>query len=405
MNPVDRPPDGVCTAPPAAGVWARSETLTAVGRLAGGVAQDFNNLLTVINSNASLLLATEGLGPEALDSARRITAAGERAANLTRQLLLFSGEQPWHPRLLDLNARLREWTAALQRLAGPEINLQLELAEDAPQLDADAMMLEHLLSNLVANARDAMPGGGRLRLATSPMRITAADASRHPSGHAGDYLCLDVSDEGAGIAPEVLPHIFEPFFTTRPVGQGSGLGLAVAFGIVEMHGGWLEVDSAPGAGTRMRVFLPAAHAGATVTPAAEPVAFRGHETILLVEDDDLVRDTTAAVLKLSGYRVLQAESGAAALEVWQWHATRIALLLTDVVLPDGLSGLELATQLRTQQPGLKVICTSGFSREMMARLGRPPEGVVFLPKPCPPPALLKALRTLLESKTPAVTAP
>ena len=375
---------------------ARHETLSALGRLAGGVAHDFNNLLTVINSSASLLLATEDLAPPAGDSARRITAAGERAANLTRQLLLFSGQQPHHPQMLDLNALLPELTGALERLAGPAVKLDLRLANAAPLIIGDAAMLEQVLTNLVANARDALPHGGRLIVTTAAVTVTAPP----PPGRAGDFLCVGVSDEGAGIAPEVLPHIFEPFFTTRAVGHGSGLGLAVVSGIVQQHEGWLEVDSTPGAGSRFRVFLPAAPAGTAVAGRAEPASLHGQETILLVEDEELVRETTAAVLKNSGYRVLQVASGAAALETWRWHAARIALLLTDVVLPEGVNGLELAEKLRAEKPTLKVIGTSGFSREMMAGMSRPPAGTIFLQKPCSPPTLAKAIRTLLDEDQP-----
>lgn len=385
--------------------WNRPETLQALSRLAGGLAHDLNNLLAVINGSAGLLLATAGLPAPAMDSARRITAAGERAANLTRQLLLFSGQQPWNPQVLDLNGLLREWADPLRRLAGPGITLHLEPAGESPLLNADPVMLEHLFANLVANARDALPGTGRISLTTRPEPIGPADAARHPAGQPGEYLRVDVTDNGTGIDPEDLPHIFEPFFTTRPVGHGTGLGLAVAFGIVELHGGWLEVDSQPGAGTTVSVFLPAAPAHATPPEPPGPADAAGHETILLVEDDDLVRETTAAVLRQAGYRVLQATAEAGARETWQWHSARIALLLTDVVLPDGMGGIELAEKLRAEKPGLKVVCTSGFSREMMARLGRPPAGMIFLPKPCLPPVLLKTLRTLLDGSSPPVNSP
>ena len=259
-------------------------------------------------------------------------------------------------------------------------------------------MLEQLLAILVANARDAMPRGGGLDVGAHELTLTAEDIEGQSGQRAGDFLCLKIRDQGKGIPEAVLPHICEPFFTTHAADERSGLGLAVALGIVRMHQGWIEFVSKPGQGTEVRVYLPSRR-GATIEKMPESAPpFSGEETILLVEDDDLLRETTAAVLKQAGYRVLQAEDGSSAEETWHWHAERIVLVVTDVVLPHGVSGLQLAEKFQAERPELKVICTSGFSHEMMGRLNSPKPGMVFLAKPVHPPLLLKTLRSLVDIK-------
>lgn len=370
---------------------------TGLKRFAGGVAHDFNNLLTVINSDASALLAVEGLDPTALESVQRIASAGERAAHLTRQLLLYSGQQPCATQGQDLHELIRETEAALRRLAGRDAAIEFELNATDPFVEIDGMMIEQLLAILVANARDADDEGGRIEIRTRGAAISQEEAIRNPRARCGNFIRLTIADRGRGIAPQDLPQVFDPFFTTRPVGKGTGLGLSVALGIVNLHGGWMEVESVLNSGTQVSVYFPAAPIGMERINSTKPVSLNGRETILLVEDDNLVRETTAAWLKNSGYRVLQADAGQSALEVWKWHSPRIALLLTDVVLPDGVSGIELARKFREERPELRVICTSGFSREMMAQLAHPPDGTFFLQKPSPPAAVLKALRTLLDT--------
>jgi CheY-like chemotaxis protein len=381
-------------------VWSRPETLRALGRLVAGVAHDYNNLLGVVNNNATQVLAMPNLPPLALEAVQRITAAGERAVNLTRQLLLFSEQQPLQQQLLDWETLLMEIAPTLHRLAGSGVRLHVAALTTPIRLEADPMMLEQLLAVLVANARDAMPGGGGLELEVNEVTFTPEQTNGHSGMRSGDFLCLSVRDEGTGIAESVLPRICEPFFTTHGAEQRTGLGLAVALGIVRMHQGWIEFISKSGQGTEVRVYLPSRQgisgAQSPVSSSASP--FRGEETILLIEDDDLLRETTAAVLKQSGYRVLQAEDGAAAEETWHWHAERIVLVVSDVVLPHGVSGIQLVEKFHAERPDLKVICTSGFSHEMMGRLSTPQPGMVFLAKPVHPPVLLKTMRNLLDAK-------
>jgi two-component system, cell cycle sensor histidine kinase and response regulator CckA len=252
--------------------------------------------------------------------------------------------------------------------------------------------------NLVVNARDAMPRGGHLTIATSVREVTAEDLVRNAEAVPGPHVCLRVRDTGCGMSAETLAHAFEPFFTTKDVGKGTGLGLSTVFGIVKHHDGWIEVDSTPGAGTEFRVYFPAATADAKPVPAQETHlggVNGGKETILLVEDEVPVRELAKLVLQEYGYRVLQAGSGVQALEVWKWHADRISLLLTDLVMPDDMSGLELAAKLRAGKPGLKVIYTSGYSAETV-RPGSGLPGAHFLHKPYQPATLATLVRAALD---------
>lgn len=379
-------------------VWSRPETLRALGRLVAGVAHDYNNFLSVVNNNASQVLDMPNLPSLAIESVQRITAAGERAVNLTRQLLIFSEQQFLQIQLLDWETLIADNANALERLAGVGVRLSLETPAAPIRLEADPLMLEQLLAILVANARDAMPGGGALDVGANEVTFTAEQTKGVLGQRPGDFLCLKVRDEGDGIPVSVLPHICEPFFTTRAAEQRTGLGMAVALGIVRMHNGWIDVITKPKHGTEFQVYLPSRR-GSAAPGVMAPAPVRGEETILLIEDDDLLRETTAAVLKQAGYRVLQAEDGFAAEETWHWHAERILLVVSDVVLPHGVSGLQLAEKFQAQRPDLKIICTSGFSHEMMGRLNTPSPGMIFLAKPVHPPVLLKTLRSLLSAKT------
>jgi CheY-like chemotaxis protein len=261
----------------------------------------------------------------------------------------------------------------------------------------DRVMIEQLIGILVANAADAAKQNRALALNAGFCELTHADLAQHPLGRAGEFICFSCQDAGEGIPASVMPHLFEPFFTTRAARSRIGMGLAVAGGIVESHQGWIEVDSRVDQGTEVRVYFPRTASPAKVaTPSKTAGSGAREETILLVEDDDLLRETTVAVLKHAGYRVLQAESGESARETWQWHADRVGLLLTDIVLPNGISGLELAAEFRADSPALKVICTSGFSHEIMNRMDDLPAGFQYLPKPCLPPEMLKAVRNLLD---------
>ena len=379
----------------------QAQKMEAVGQLAGGVAHDFNNLLAVIQGNADLLLMEPSqLTSEVSAGLKQIIAASERAANLTRQLLIFSRKGMMQSRPLLLNEVISELTKMLKRIIGEHISLQCRYAAQLPHVQADLGMIEQALVNLTVNARDAMPRGGQLVIAAQAVRLDEAQARKFPEGRAGEFACLSVSDNGSGIAPEHLPHIFEPFFTTKEPGKGTGLGLATVHGIVKQHQGWIEVASQPGAGATFRIFLPAI---ATPAPSAgalqaDPVPPRGTETILLVEDDYAVRLTTRRVLESHGYKVIEANSGPDALELWSARAHEIALLLSDIIMPEGVSGRELSEQLRAQKPSLKVLLISGYSADV---IGSDTEffrraGSYFLHKPCASRVLLNAVRRCLD---------
>jgi two-component system cell cycle sensor histidine kinase/response regulator CckA len=381
----------------------QAQKLEVIGRLAGGVAHDFNNILTAIFIQASLCGTEEALPAEARSSLADIKQAAERAANLTRQLLLFSRQQALQPRVLDLNTVVGDLNRMLRRILGEAVHLRLHLHAQPLRTLADAGMLDQVLLNLAVNARDAMPAGGQFTLETGHREVDAAQPRPHPDAEPGRYVWLRVSDTGSGISPDVLPHIFEPFFTTKEIGRGTGLGLATVFGIVKQHRGWIEVQSAPAQGTVFQVHFPAttaAPAASPVAPArsvARPAARGGTETILLVEDEPVVRLAIRVFLERQGYRVLDAVHGLAALSLAQAHGRDIALLLTDLVIPEGLDGRKLAAQLQGQIPALKVVFMSGHSPELTGceLPCRPQER--YLQKPFSPQRLLETLRDCLES--------
>ena len=382
----------------------QSQKMEAIGHLAGGVAHDFNNLLAVIRGNADLLLMDERqVGEKVGDGLKQIIAASERAANLTRQLLAFGRKQVMLPQPLDLNEVIGNLTKMLKRIIGEDVQLSCNYAGRLPSVQADVGMLEQVLVNLVLNARDAMPKGGQVVITTEALRLDADAAKAHPEGTVGEFASLSVADTGTGIAPEHLPQIFEPFFATKDVGKGTGLGLATVYGIVHQHHGWIEVASQPGAGATFSIFLPAL---ATPPPSTSPVEALhakppgGSETILLVEDEEAVRSLTARILKSVGYRVHQAAAGPHALELWRAHNTEIALVLTDMIMPEHINGRELVEALRAERPGLKVIFMSGYSGETAdndtAFLRR--TRTRFLQKPCETHMLLQTVRECLDDK-------
>jgi PAS domain S-box-containing protein len=381
----------------------QSQKMEAIGQLAGGVAHDFNNMLAVIRGNAELLLMdAEPYTPETKECLKQVTAAAERAANLTRQLLAFSRKQVMQSRPLVLNDVIADLSKMLKRIIGEHIDLQCRYAAQLPFVQADAGMIEQVLLNLAVNARDAMPRGGHLLITTDAARFDAAYARTHPEAGAGEFVCLTVSDTGTGIAPEHLPRIFEPFFTTKEVGKGTGLGLATVYGIVKQHQGWLEVASQPGAGATFKIFLPAIPTPASAAAAAPAEAGLpgGAETILLVEDDYAVRMITRRVLESHGYKIYEATTAGEALDLWRSHAEEIALLLTDIVMPQGVTGRDLAEQLRAQRPALKVIFMSGYSADVIGKdtdfFQRTQSS--FLQKPCSSRTILKTVRRCLDDK-------
>ena len=381
----------------------QSQKMEAVGQLAGGIAHDFNNLLCVMRGNTELaLMMANPLSAETRECLNQVVAAAGRAANLTRQLLAFGRKQVMEPQPLNLNVLVANIAKMLKRIIGEHILLQCHPCPQLPLVQADPGMLEQVLVNLVVNARDAMPRGGQLTIGTQAAQLDAAYVSAHAEARPGSFACLSVADSGTGIAPDVLPRIFEPFFTTKEVGKGSGLGLAMAYGIVKQHHGWIEVASRPGAGSVFTIFLPDARIPAPVStgPVVEANAPGGTETILLVEDDESVRSFTSRLLGKYGYRVHEAASGRDALEQWQNGAGEANLLLTDVIMPGGINGLELAGRLRAQRPGLKIIVMSGYDGDgaggHAACDGVP--GTRFLKKPCPAQELLLAIRQTLDQK-------
>jgi CheY-like chemotaxis protein len=287
----------------------------------------------------------------------------------------------------------------LRRVLGEDVSLRLQVAPSLPLIFADANMLDQVLLNLAVNSRDAMPNGGQLTIEVFAQAIDAVASRPSPDAKTGQYVCLRVTDSGSGIAPEDLPHIFEPFFTTKVVGKGTGLGLATVYGIVRQHQGWLQVESQVGLGTTFQIFLPCAgpHAKVPAAAAVQPKLCAGTECILLVEDDEAVRLLLRNLLEERGYRILDAGNGQAALALWQLHREQVQLLLTDVVLPGGISGVNLGERLKAEKTSLKIIFTSGHGADALAGAGmRFEEGKNFLTKPYSPQRLAETIRECLD---------
>ena len=344
----------------------QAQKMESIGQLAAGVAHDFNNMLTVIQGHSGMLLAKTNLPPEVLQGAQAIYDAADRAGGLTRQLLMFSRKNVMQTKPLDLRGVVGNLSKMLHRLLGETVTLAFEPSLELPLMQADTGMVEQVIMNLVVNARDAMAGGGTLTIRTDRVEVDDAYVRTHSEARPGVFVCLRVSDTGCGMNSATMARIFEPFFTTKAIGKGTGLGLATVYGIVKQHGGWIEVRSAVGKGSQFNVFFPATNE-ALPKPAAEsslPTAVRGgQETILVVEDEPVLRDMARLILQDCGYRVLEAGSGAEALRVWEGNSGTVDLLLTDVIMPGGMSGKDLAEKLSASQPRLKIIYTSGYSME------------------------------------------
>ena len=395
--------------------FRQSQKMEAVGQLASGVAHDFNNILAVIQMQADLLKTENTLSAQQLDFTRGITDAVQHASNLTRQLLMFSRRQTLQPAELDLSETINNMTNILRRTLGEQVELRFKFSLQPLFIHADAGMLDQVLLNLAVNARDAMPGGGKIVIETTAVEFDEAAAAQSSQIRPGKFICLSVSDSGTGIAPENLSKIFDPFFTTKEVGKGTGLGLATVFGIVQEHKGWINVYSEPGQGTTFRIYLP--RLGRTsdqklVAPAMQPVG-GGNETILLVEDKASLRDSVKIALTHLGYRVLEANNGVEALEVWKKHHIKVGLakkvfnqqdgeiqlLFTDMVMPGGISGRQLGEQLLKENPKLKVIYASGYSAEVAGGDFPLKEGVNFLAKPFQARNLAQILRKRLDENS------
>jgi len=375
----------------------QSQKMEAVGQLTGGVAHDFNNLLTVILGNAEMLVEQLENRPELLALAETMMRATERGASLTRSLLAFARRQPLEPRSIDVNQLLLQMENLLYRALGEHVECRFVFGQDVWPAMIDPAQLETAILNLTLNARDAMPSGGHLTVETANVHLDEVYAERNDDVNPGDYVMVAVADSGSGMSEEVLAHAFEPFFTTKDVGKGTGLGLSMVYGFVKQTGGHIKIYSEIGDGTIVKLYLPRSTLPlADMTRAAAALPRGRGETILAVEDDDMVRDHVAGELKSLGYKVLTARSGAEALEVLRGDA-EIDLLFSDVVMPGGMSGPQLAEQALRLRPGLRVLYTSGYTENTVIHQGRVDPGVQLLNKPYRRQDLAVKLRTVLRA--------
>ena len=370
---------------------ARAQKLEAIGRLAGGVAHDFNNVLTAILGSAELLMMDTPPGEHAREEVEIIRDAAVRAQDLIRQLLAFSARQVLQPVVLDLNDLIRDLGRMLRRLIGEDLTLDTDLARDLGAVRADPGQVEQVLVNLAVNARDAMPDGGRLAIRTENVDVT--DGGDVP---AGPYALIEVTDTGTGMDAPTLARVFEPFFTTKERGKGTGLGLASVYGIVRQSGGHIAVTSTPGVGTSFRIHLPRVDAPVDTSRAARVVSVpaAGTETLLVAEDEQMVRVLIRKVLEQAGYTVLLASGGAEALQLAARHSGPIQMLVTDVVMP-GMNGRELARRLLELRPDTKVLYLSGYADDAVERHGVLDPGTAFMQKPFSPGALASRVREVL----------
>jgi len=375
----------------------QAQKMETLGRLAGGVAHDFSNLLTIVLSYASLLLPTFGPNDRRRDYVDEVKRAGERGAALTQQLLAFSRQQVMERRVLDLAHIVREMDAMIRRLVGEDVTVEAIIAPDLGRIKANAGSIEQVILNLVINARDAMPVGGKLTIEAKNAEFDETYGREHLGGVLGPQVLLAITDTGVGMDKATQQRIFEPFFTTKPKGKGTGLGLATVFGIVTQAGGNIWVYSEPGKGTTFKVYLPC------TDEVEEPEASRstvgslqGTETILVAEDEEQLRTAVRRALERQGFSVLTASSGYEALELCEGHAGKIALLLTDMVMP-GMSGRELVDRIVSLRPSLKVLYMSGYTENAIAIRDDGDPRMAFLPKPFTPESLLRKVRETIDS--------
>ena len=373
----------------------QAQKMEAVGMLAGGVAHDFNNLLTIITGYSQLILNNLPMNDPNRHSAEQIMKAGERAGALTKQLLAFSRRQVLQPRVLDVNRLVSSLSGMLQRLIGEDIDLRVSLRQDLGRVSADPGQMEQVIMNLVVNARDAMPKGGVLTIETANVFLDEGYASRHIAVQPGQYILLAVSDNGSGMDEGTKARLFEPFFTTKSSGKGTGLGLSTVFGIVKQSGGSVEVYSEPGRGTSVKIYLPRIDQPAHVESEDKKSLSHGTETILLVEDDEMVRNLVKETLERGGYKILDAESPAEARRISDQFRGDIQLLITDVVMPK-TNGRELADQLMRRRRGMRVLYMSGYTDNAILNSGILQREVAFLQKPFTPAALTEKVREVLE---------
>lgn len=378
--------------------FLQSQKMEIIGQMAGGIAHDFNNILTVINGFSSLLMIDPNLDPESLKKLNQIMAAGERGAKLTGQLLTISRKKPVQKQILNLNHVIQDMSRLLESSVGENILLILDLDKELPSIMADSGMIEQILLNLAINARDAMRKGGQLIFKTRKLTSLPQNAGIGSEAGVGGFVHLSVRDEGIGISANILPRIFDPFFTTKEIGKGTGLGLATVFAVIKQNNGRIEVETEPGQGTTFHCYFPAlpgtTPSDSTHIPGTKiPV---GNEWILVVEDEKSVRDLTIMILKNYGYQVLNAGSGDEALDVWKENSSKISLLLTDIVMPGGLTGWELARQLREVNPNLKVVHMSGYLEPLPKEITDTWDKISFLQKPFRAEDLARIIRETLD---------
>lgn len=374
----------------------QAQKMEAIGRLAGGIAHDFNNIMAVVMWFGELLLAGNQRAKQRQELARNILEVGKQGAMLTRQIMAFSRKQILMPFALSLNTVLRDMGPMVKSLVGSGIELVVELAPDLALTKADPSQIGQVVLNLAANAHDAMPKGGRLVVTTANVELDEPASRQHPDVTPGRYVLLSVCDNGSGMSDDVLSHIFEPFFTTKDTGKGTGLGLATVYGIVKQSRGHIDVSSKVGQGTTFRVYLPVVKEAPTKpsSPSSQP-ATKGHETILIVEDHDTVRNMIVMLLRQHGYTVLEASNGSEGLAVAEDHRGPIHLVITDLVMPK-LSGREMADRLTALKPGLRVLFMSGYTEDVVIQQGVESSTVDLLHKPFDITALTQKMREILD---------
>ena len=377
----------------------QSSKMEAIGHLAGGVAHDFNNILAGFLLNIGLMQQEPDLSDTVLTSLGEMEIQTKRAAALTRRLLLFSRRQLLEMKQIDLNELLEELAKMLRRIVGENYELTIDCDNSHLGVKADASMIDQVVMNLCVNARDAMVRGGHIVIRTSEVYLKASDLALRADARPGRYARLDVIDSGCGMSEATMKRLFEPFFTTKEVGRGTGLGLATVYSVVQQHGGWVEVASTPGKGSCFSVYLPISDgAPARVASSSAAPVRLGTECVLLVEDEEAVRTATRRFLERFGYRVLEAMSGPSALALWKENPHGIDLLLTDMVLPGGMTGLDLAEKLKARQPTLKVILCSGYNSELIAERSDRAIGAIYLAKPFTADALSAAIRESVDTE-------
>jgi nitrogen-specific signal transduction histidine kinase len=375
--------------------FRQAQKLESIGQLAGGVAHDFNNILAVMMMRLTVLQRNNKLDKESLEKVMELLTDAKRSASLTQQLLLFSRRSVMEVELVDLNELVSNLLKMLCRLIGEHITVRFNCRDCLPFVEADTVMLEQVLMNLSVNARDAMPNGGSFSIDIDRIQVVDEQTKGNILLRPGQFVCLSVTDTGYGMSEDTLKRVFEPFFTTKEAGKGTGLGLATVHGIVvAQHKGWVAVES--GRGTTFKVFLPATAKRKPELTQPEIIAVtRGHETILLVEDERNLRQLVAKCLAVLGYRVLEADNGQTAMKLWRESGKQTDLLLSDIVMPEGMTGLELAEKLRKENPNLKVILSSGYNMEIFG--SSTSNNIVYLAKPYGFDLLTKTIRDCLDS--------